>query len=38
MGAHVKASEEEEVQLARSSQLALAPSLSNAIPGVGIQV
>ena len=38
MGAPVLASGEEVAQLARSSQLASAPSSTNAMPGVGIQV
>ena len=38
MEAPVKVFGEEEAQLVGSSQLALAPSSSNAMPGVGIQV
>ena len=38
MGDPVSASGEEEAQLARSSQLASAPSSADAMPGVGIQV
>ena len=38
MGAPVSASREEEAQPAGSSQLAFAPSSTDAMPGVGIQV